>query len=242
VRRNFQRLAVAAAATAFSAWSHFTWVSPATADFQAGKTVQIRVSHGDVFPNTEESIQAGQVRIIAVAPSGARTYPNALNAKTFVSAEFTPRETGSHRIAFTQDRGAMSRTPKGVRPGGRDRNADATEAFTMLRTGVWHSGKGHKPVGLDVELTADRDSASGAWQVQLLRRGKPYQGQKVQVVGNGAKDGVEAGVTNPDGKIVWKPAAGAKGPVMFLAEFSEKAPAGGSVDTNRFSTTLYLSW
>jgi uncharacterized GH25 family protein len=242
VRTNFQRLAAAAFATALTAWTHYTWVSPVS-DLQAGKTVQIRVSHGDVFPNTEEAVNASQVKLFVVSPSGVRTDLKAASAGTFVAAPFTAKENGVHRIGFTQERGAMSRTPKGVKPGGRDKNSDATEAFTLTRTGTWQSGKSFKPTGLDVELGAEPDpKAAAAWNVQLLRKGKPLAGQKVQVVLSGADSATDVGVTNADGKVTWKGAPSAKAPVMFLCEFSEKTAAGNPVDANRFSTTLFLTW
>lgn len=239
MRTNAKRkLALLALATATVAWTHYTWVAP-SGPLQAGKPIRIMVAHGDRFPQTEEAVNAAQVQLFVIAPSGARTDLKPASAKTFVAADFTPKENGAHRLAFAQDRGAISRTPQGVKAGGRDRNPNAVEAFTMLRTGVWHSGKGHKPVGLDVELTADLNG--GAWTVQLLRSGKPLAGQPVQVVPNGEEKAVDLGKTGVDGKVTYK-ATAAHGPAMFLSEFSEKAPAGSPIDARRFSTTLYVNW
>lgn len=236
--RTSVRLIFLTLATAAASWTHYTWIAP-SGPLEAGKPVRILVAHGDRFPQGDEAVNAAQVRMFVLSPSGARMDLKAVSAKTHVGAEFTPKENGAHRLAFEQDRGAMSRTPQGVKPGGRDRNPNAVEAFTMLRTGVWHSGKGHKPVGLPVEMTAER--AGQSWTVQLLRSGKPLAGQLVQVVPNGQEKAVDLGRTGADGKVTYKPGA-AQGPAMLLCEFSEKAPAGAPVDAHRFSTTLYLNW
>jgi uncharacterized GH25 family protein len=233
-----RKLALLALATATAAWTHYTWVAP-SGPLQANKPVKIMVAHGDRFPQTDEAVNAAQVQLFVIAPSGARTDLKPVSAKTFVAADFTPKENGAYRLAFAQDRGAMSRTPQGVKPGGRDKNPNAVEAFTMLRTGVWHSGKGHKPVGLEVELAAELNG--GTWTVQLLRSGKPLAGQPVQVVPNGEEKAVDLGKTGADGKVTYK-AAAVHGPAMFLSEFSEKAPAGSPIDARRFSTTLYVNW
>jgi uncharacterized GH25 family protein len=241
VRTNFLRLTAAAAIVSSAVWAHYTWVMPAATVFEAGKPNKITVAHGHRFPQSEEAITASQVKLYVLAPSGAKTDLKAASAGTSVTADFTPKESGPHRIIFTQDRGAMSRTPKGVKPGGRDKNPDATEAFSLLRTGVVYSGKGHKPAGLDAELSAE-PAANGSWQVQLLRTGKPVAGQTIQVVLNGQKDATDVGKTGADGKVTFKPAAASKAPVMFLAEFAEKAGAGSSIDERRFSVTLYVNW
>ncbi len=242
MRTNLQKLACLTLGAAVTGWTHFTWVAPVN-ELQAGKTAKIMVAHGDRFPQSEEAVNAAQLKLFVLAPSGARTDLKPASAGTSVTADFAVKESGTHRIVFVQDRGAMSRTPKGVKSGGRDRNPDATEAFTMLRTGVWQgAARNHKPLGLDAELTAELDGASGAWQVQLLRGGKPLAGQKVQVVLNGQKDEIAIGSTGADGKVAYRPSAGSRGPAMFLSEFSEKAPGGSPIDERRFSTTLYVNW
>jgi uncharacterized GH25 family protein len=240
VRTNFLRVAGPAVIVSSAVWAHYTWVVSSAPVFEAGKSNKITVAHGHRFPQSEEAINASQVKLYVLAPSGARTDLKAVSSGTSVTADFTPKESGSHRVVFTQDRGAMSRTPKGVKPGGRDKNPDATEAFSLLRTGVVYSGKGHKPLGLDAELSAE-PGTGGAWQVQLLRAGKPVAGRMIQVVLNGQKEASDIGKTGPDGKVAFK-ASSANGPVMFLAEFVEKSGAGSPIDERRFSVTLYLNW
>ncbi len=238
MRTKFTKALLLTLACASASWTHFTWVA-ASGEFQPGKTVKIMVAHGDRFPQSEEAVNAAQVKLFVLAPSGARTDMKPTSTGTGIAADFVVKESGPHRIAFVQDRGAMSRTPTGVRQGDRRKNPGALEAFTMLRTGVWHAGKDHKPVGLDCELSAARDGST--WHVQLLRKGKPLAGQLVQVVLNGQKDAVDLGKTGAEGKVDFKSST-SSGPAMFLAEFKENGPIGGGVDHHRFSTTLYVNW
>jgi uncharacterized GH25 family protein len=234
------RTGAIAALTLSTAFGHYTWVEP-SAPLVAGKPVKIMVAHGDRFPHGDEAINAAQVKLAVLAPSGARAELKAAVAGNTVLADFTPRESGAHRIVFTQDRGVMSRTPKGVKSGGRDKNPGATEAFALVRTGVSYVGGagGATPSGLDLEITAQY--AGGVWQLQLWRGGSPLAGETIQVLRKEHEDGSAIGKTGADGKLVYKP-ADATGPALFLAEVKEKAAVGGPVDYRTFSTSTYVTW
>lgn len=208
--------------------------------FVVGKSVKIMVAHGDRFPHTDEAVNAAQVKLYVLAPSGARTDLKATAEKIAVSSTFTPREAGAHRIVFTQDRGPISRTPKGVKPGGRDQNPNAIEAFSLLRTGVSYVGGSGSTasLGLDLELTAQL--VSGVWQLQLLRSGKPVVGETVQVLLQEHEDATAVGRTGADGRLTYKPVS-ATGPLLFLAEVKEKV-SGMVIDFRTLSTSTYVNW
>ena len=198
------------------------------------------VAHGDRFPHTDEAVNAAQVKLFVLAPSGARVDLKAVAEKIAVTADFTPREAGGHRIVFTQDRGSMSRTPAGVKAGGRDRNPNAAEAFALVRTGVSYVGVGGPvaPAGLDLEITARLES--GVWHLQLLRSGKPLAGETVRVLLKEHEDAATVGKTGTDGKLTYKPVAAA-GPLLFLAEVKEDV-SGMPIDFRTLSTSTYVSW
>lgn len=227
------------------ALGHYTWVAP-TATLEVGKPATIQISHGDTFAVSDEAINAEQVDLYVLAPSGAKVKLAAARAKGSVTAPFTAKEAGLHRIVMVQDRGITSRTPKGVRQGGRDKNPDASTASRTFRTAIAYvnasagAAKTAKPVGLELELAAER-TASG-WQVQLLKNGKPASGIAIEVFLSGMAKGIDAGKTGADGKITWQPAAGAKGPAMFSAMFKDKAPSGAAYDAVNYETSLYVSW
>jgi uncharacterized GH25 family protein len=224
---------------AVSAFGHYTWVAPSDA-LVAGRPVKIMVAHGDRFPHGDEAINAAQVRLWMVAANGSKSDLKPVATKTAVLADFTPAASGPHRIVFTQDRGVLSRTPAGVKAGGRDRNPSATEVFSLMRTGLHYVGDpgGVSPVGLELELTAKFDA--GVWILQLLRSGKPLAGEAVKVVLKEEEKDVVIGKSGADGRLNYTPVSGYKGPLLFLVDFKEK-PAGGAVDSRTISTSTYVT-
>ena len=238
------RSLISALALAALAFAHYTWIAPVT-PLEPGKTATVRIAHGHRFPASEEAINAAQVNLFAVAPSGAKVKLQAAKAGMEVTATYAVKEAGLHRIAFVQDRGVNSRTPKGMRPGGRDQNPDATAAYRSLRTAVSYAmaGKGAgqtKPVGMEIELVGSY--ANGAWNLQLLKGGKPAAGVAVEVFLAGADKTSPVGVTDAAGKVSWRVPDGAAGPAMFAAEVRDTPPAGAKYDYVSYSTSLYVSW
>lgn len=225
---------------AAAAYGHYTWITPETA-FIAGKPVTVRIGHGHAFPNSEETINAAQLDLFVVTPSGKRVPVRAAAAVKSVTASYTPTESGPHTIAFVQDRGVSSRTPKGLKKGGRDVNPDALTASRTLRTAVASGGAtGARPLGLEVELAAQ--FVSGVWTVQLLTGGKPNAGAAVEVFLAGAASAVAAGKTDAEGKIRYQPQVGSAKRALFTAEFKQAAPQGASYDAVNYETSLLVSW
>ena len=234
---NVRKKTLVALVTVATAFGHYTWVAPTEA-LTAGKPVKIMVAHGDRFPHGDEAIDAAQVKLWMLAANGAKTDLKPIATKTTVLADFTPTTSGPHRIVFTQDRGVMSRTPKGVKSGGRDKNPTATESFALLRTGLHYMGNvSTAPVGLELELTAKLEN--GAWNLQLLRAGKPLAGETVKVLLKEQETETAIGKSGADGKIVFTPAAGYKGPLLFLVELKEKLT--GPVDSRTISTSTFVT-
>ena len=240
------KLAIGGLLAAFVALAHYTWIGPVDGPFEVGKTAKIQISHGHKFPASEEAINASQVEAFVVTPSGGRVKLDVAAGPNSVGASYAVKEAGLHRIAFVQDRGVNSRTPKGLRPGGRDKNPDATQASRALRTSVAYVATGGslvskaKPVGLEIELTAEL--VGGAWHVQLLKQGKPASGVALDVFLAGAAKVEPVGSTGADGKVIYRPAGGSKGPAMFTAEVRETPPAGAKYDYTSYGTSLYVNW
>ncbi|BDC48439.1 hypothetical protein F183_A07550 [Bryobacterales bacterium F-183] len=220
--------------TAAAALAHYTWIAPQTPTIVAGKPVKLTIAHGHKFPVSEEAVNATQVKTWVIAPSGAKTAVTAIAQPGMLIADLQPKESGAHRLVFTQDRGWMSRTPRGVKPGGKDKNPDATQSFRLFRSGVAYTGliANPAPVGLETELTASL--AQGKWTLKLYKDGKPLAGQTVQVLQSGQKDGTDIGKTSADGTVTFTQPAGVKSPMLFLAEFEQ--------GEQRYSTSLYVSW
>jgi uncharacterized GH25 family protein len=236
---------LAAATLAVSAFAHYTWIAPVDA-LEVGRTATVRISHGHKFPQGEEAINASQVDLFVLTPSGTRVKLAPSVSASAVSAAYAVKEAGLHRIAFVQDRGVTSRTPKGVRPGGRDKNPDATQSYRTLRTSVSYAATAKAPaaasksVGLEFELAAE--FVGGAWKLQLLNHGKPAPGVSVEAFIAGAAKATDAGKTGSDGRLTFAPPAGSKGPAMFSAETKSAPPQGAAYDSVNLSTSLYVTW
>jgi uncharacterized GH25 family protein len=226
--------------------AHYTWVAPVEAPMEIGKTSTVRISHGHKFPNSEEPINAGQVELFVLSPSGARVKLDPAALATVVTAKYAAKEAGLHRIVMLQDRGVASRTPKGVQQGGRDKHPDAIQAYRTFRSAVAYATTaksavaGAQPAGLEFELAGQY--SNGAWQLQLMKQGKPVPDVPIEVFMAGAAEASAAGRTGPNGSLTYRPPAGAKGPAMFSAEVKQAPPAGAKYDAVNYSTSLYVSW
>jgi len=229
-----------------AALAHYTWVAPVAVPLEVGKTSTIRINHGHKFPRSEEAINATQVDLFVIEPSGARVKLKPVSSGTAVTAPYVPKAAGLHRIAFVQDRGVASRTPKGVKPGGRDINPDAIQAYRTVRTAVAYAGTsnspaaGNKPIGLEFELTGEY--SRGIWELRLTKQGKPAPGIPVEVFFAGQSKASEAGKTGSNGAITYRLPPGSKGPAMFSATVRDSATAGAKYDSINYETSLHVTW
>lgn len=220
---------------------HCTWVVPEQS-LVVGKTSVIQIGHGHAFPRSEESIDAKQAELYVLTPSGARVDLKPAAVPGGVSAPFDVKQPGAHRIVMIQDRGVTSRTPAGVKPGGRDKNPDAATAARTFRTAVAHASTGapggdaSKPLGLEVEMAATR--TGDGWTIQVLKKGQPAAGVSVEAFAAGGAKAVELGKTGADGKVRY---AAPTGRVMFSAGFKDPMPAGSSYDTTNYETSLVVN-
>jgi hypothetical protein len=210
-----------------------------------GKANRIEIGHGHRFPVSEEAIAAGQLKAFALSPTGKRVDLKVAAAGKVVAADYTPSEAGTHTLGFVQDRGISSRTPGGLKKGGKDVNRDAVQSFRSVRTSVSFAATGKvtmpgKAAGLEFEIVPRMEA--GAVALQVLRNDKAAAGVEVHVLLKGQEESKAVGKTDGQGRIVYKTEAGAAGPVLFLADLKETAPAGTAYDTTNLSTSLYVSW
>lgn len=220
--------------------AHYTWIAPVS--LVKGKAARIAIGHGHHFPESEEAIAAAQVKAFAVAPSGNRSELKAAKAGRIVEVDYTPVEEGTHAIGFVQDRGVTSRTPAGVKPGGRDVNKDAVAAFRTIRTAVTFATTGRvtlprKSLGLDLEIVPR--VVGTAVTLQLTRSGKPLAGQSIEVLTSASKEAKTVGETDAAGTVVYQTGTVA-GPLLFIAGVAEPAAKGLAYETTNLSTSLYL--
>lgn len=227
--------------------SHYTWVAPVNGSLEAGQSVTVEIGHGHKFPQSEEAINASQVNLFALSPSGAKIKLAPVVSGSAVTAPMNIKEAGLYRILLVQDRGVSSRTPEGLKPGGRDRNPAASMAYRTYRTAVAYASTSKapssvpmKPAGLEFELAGS--FSQGTWDLELLNQGKPVAGVPVEVFLAGAAKAVDAGKTGSDGHLKYRPAAGSHGPAVFSVTHKDPAPAGAPYDNVNYETSLYVTW
>jgi uncharacterized GH25 family protein len=229
---------------ATAALAHFAWIAPVPPVLTVGAVAGIQMGIGHELGNPEAAPPLVESRAYALAPSGAKTDLKPALKGLALMADYTVKEAGQHRFVFLQDRGIRSRTPKGIKVGGRDQHPDATQSFHTLRTAVAYAATAGtkfdaKAVGLSYELVPQRSADSIT--VTLLANGKPCAGGEVAVSWAGKKE-VVLGKTGADGKMKYAIPAGAKGPLVIVAEQPFPAPKTAKYDTDNFETAVYLNW
>lgn len=244
--KNHSRAVALGLAACAGVYAHYTWVAPGGGALEVGKAAVIRICHGHHFPEGEEKISITGAMAMVMTPSGARHSLTPTAAGNEVTTPYTPKEGGLHRVVYVQDRGVSSRTPAGVKPGGRDKNPDAAQASRTYRSAVAYLPVGKsgnvdaKAAGIEVEI-AGKLQLGGAWDLELSRNGKPEAGVAIQVFIAGAHDPAAIGKTDSSGKLSYKPAAGVARPLLFWAEWKATPPAGAPYDTINYSTSLYVT-
>jgi hypothetical protein len=238
------RVLIVAIPCAVAGLAHYTWVAP-PAVFVTGKTAIVQIAHGHRFPHSEEIVNPAQLQLFVLAPSGNKVALKAAAAGNVLTMPFPVQEAGFHRIVLVQDRGITSRTPGGLKAGGRDRNKNASQAYRTLRTAVAYAntartgGEDGKPAGLEFELTGVRSAET--WLLQVLRQGNPVADAPVEVLLAGASKAVHVGTTGPDGRIRYQVPSGNSGPAVFSVTLRQSAPPGATYDFVNYETSLYVS-
>lgn len=222
--------------TAFAAISsaHFTWLRAERSELKKGETIRVAIGNGHSFPNSETAIVMTGLKLFAVSPSGRKTELDAKAEGKHVVASFQAAEDGLHHFYFVQDRGVLSRTPRGVQPGGRDKNPNATQTFRMVRTA---SNGGARADDAPFQLVANR--SGNTVTLSVLKNGKPCPGAAVSLLPQGGSER-KLGQTGPDGRLEFSD-AGVRGPVLFVASLIEKKAAGASYDTDNFTASARLT-
>jgi uncharacterized GH25 family protein len=243
--RNFVSLVAALGAAAAIVTAHATWIAPVQPVLEMGKPVTVQVGNGHHFPDSESAVSPEGLDVFAVGPGGDRARLTASVSGKTLTARHHVQGPGTYRFVFVQDRGVMSRTPAGLKPGGKDQHPNATQSMKAYRSAVAYATTAGakqsdlKPVGLKFELAPQRSADTVT--VTLLQDGKPCAGAAVNSFWPG-KDEQKAGTTDTSGKFVYHVPAGQKGQFLLTASHTEKAPAGAVFDTLSYSTALYLTW
>jgi uncharacterized GH25 family protein len=221
---------------------HFTWISPISTSLKVGETVMVRVGNGHEFPQSETALPMDNLKVFAVSPGGAKTDLQPSVAGDALSAEYKVTQPGMHLFYLVQDRG-VSKTSTGWKPGGRDQHPNAAQTMKLFRSAVAYGMTAGskfqrlKPQGLPFEMLAEVEP--GQISLLVLKDSRPCHNAQVVAL-SPQRDEQVLGKTDAQGRLVFRGAAGVKGPMLFSASYQETSPKGSNYDSLNHSAAIYL--
>lgn len=240
-----KRLLLITALSGLAVTAHFAWIDLA-GTLKTGQTATIRIGFGHDLGKSESAISLDGTSVFAIAPSGAKSALTPKVEGAWLVAGYPVKEAGSHRAYFTQDRGVISQTTKGYKPGGRDVHPDAKKSYRSWRSGMVYASTADakavpgKPLGLALETVAEK--SSDGYAITVYRDGKPAADAEISGAWPGEEEAQPVGRADKSGRFVYKVPAGKKGAFLILASVIEPAPKGANYDTANFSASVLLNW
>ncbi len=228
-----------------SLFAHYTWLSPAPPTVGAGEPVTVLLANGHAFPAAEQPLKGVEIKAKVADPAGRMTALEVTDKGRGPEAAFRTGPEGLYRVAGEYDRGVISRTPEGWKPGGRAAHPDAAsviKSYNSFLCAVRTSGAvlgPAAPLGLAFELSWSR--TAGGVAVLVTAGGKPVEGADVSIV-LGAGEAKPAGKTAASGRVEIEIAGPFKGPVLLTGSISKPAPADAGYDAERMSSSYFLTW
>lgn len=222
--------------------AHYSWINPLSNPLKPGTSVEIQIAHGHTFPQSEEPMAEAGIEMFAVGPDGARARLHHVRGDKKLVASYKVPAEGFYRFVFVQDRGVMSRTPGGLKKGGRNKNPDAMTSARYYRSGVAYAAtagarlKPPEPLGLEFEIVASPQP--GELGIQVLCGGRPCAEADV-VLRTATAEERKLGRTTATGTLKAN-VNGLKGPVLIEARKTAPAPAKENYDSVNLTTSLYL--
>lgn len=238
------RAAALVSVAIFAASAHFAWLETEPV-LTVGKKTEVKVGFAHSVGPSESAVSLENLQLWAVDPSGAKTALTPVVSGAWVVAEFTPKSAGVHRFVMTQDRGVLSQTAKGYKPGGRDVHPDAKKSLKLWRSASVYASAGGAPVSagaplkLPLEVLMDR-KADEMW-LTVLRNGQPAAGAEVAASYPGKEDTVSVGKTNAAGKLAVKQNS-VKGPVAYVVSVEQPVAKGANFDTDSLTSVVHVTW
>lgn len=237
---------MAAAAAALSLSAHVVWIESAVPQLEVGKKALVRIGNGHDIARSESALSIGGVEMWVVTPANSKAPLTPVVNGPWVSSEYQVPGPGVYRFVMSHDRGVLSSTPAGLKPGGRDVHKNAVRSMKVWRSasaiGMTQGATmgALKPLGLVFELVGHR--RGNAMELMVVRDGKPQAGVNIVIATPGKAEEDSIGKTDAAGKLSYKVPEGVKGPVVFAASITEPAEKTANFDTYNYSSSLYLRW
>jgi len=230
---------------AVSLFGHFAWLSPVSAKAALGDMVTVRMFSGHAFPAGGEPVTGIDLKMTVFPPAGKGLALAPADRGRGLEAAFKAESAGVYRVACEYDRGVISRTPEGWKPGGKSRHPNATDVIKSYNAFLCAVGVSSPvpasgaPLGLKYELVWTRQSRR--LTVMALAEGKPVAASEISIV-IGEGDAKAAGKTDASGPSGIEGPEGVRGPILLIGSLSRPMPAGSEYNAERTGATYFLNW
>lgn len=235
-----------AATAALSLSAHVIWIESAVPQLEVGKAAMVRIGNGHDIAQSESAVSLEGLQMWVVTPANSKVPLKPAVDGSWVSSEYLVPSAGVYRFVMSHDRGVLSSTPEGLKPGGRDVHRNAARSMKIWRSAsAVGSTPGKKagslrPLGLTFELVGER--RGDVMELRALRDGKPQANADLAIGVPGKKEQDSIGKTDAAGKFGYKVPHTTNGSVVFVASISEPAEKTATFDTYNYSASLYLHW
>jgi uncharacterized GH25 family protein len=229
---------------AVAAVAHYAWLEIDGA-LVVGQPATVKIGYGHEVTKSESAVSVEGLQLVAIHPSGEQTALAPVPLGNWVTAKFTPKTPGVYRFVMTQDRGVLSQTTKGFKPGGRDVHPDAKKSMKLWRSAIVYAAAGGAPVTagapMRIPLEVLLDRKPGEVHLTVLRAGQPVPSAEVKLNQVGSEDAIPVGKTDAEGRLIVKQ-GGLRGPALYVVSLEEAAAKGANYDTNNFTSVVEVTW
>jgi len=230
---------------AASLFAHYTWLSPTPSTAKIGETVVVRLGNGHSFPVSEELVKDIELIMTVVDHSGKPTILVPTEKGKGLEASYKVETEGVYRVACEYDRGIISRTPEGWKPGGRSKYAKAMSVLKAYNSflSVFKTSAASilsvDPIGLVFEISWRREGLK--LLILATTKGNPIEGAEISaIIGSG--DAKPIGKTDKAGRIEIEIPDAFKGLILLMGSISKPMPVGFDYDAERKSSSYFLNW
>jgi uncharacterized GH25 family protein len=219
-------------------WGHYTWMVR-THYSSAGDRAYLEIGHGHEFPKSEAAINEEGLSVVLTDASGKAHNLSPKKDGNVLKIEAPLATKQQQRVHYVRDRGVMSQTADGWKPGGRDQHPQAKTSRKTLQYGITWIGfsgttTGAKPLGLALEL--NYEAGMRGRMVRVMRDGKPVRNVEVRAVFS-EEDERSLGKTDRQGYVSADSLPKGQS-LLFTASIDEPAPRNSNFDSLVLSCTL----
>jgi len=229
-----------------SLFAHYTWITPAPAIVEVGKSVKIRFMEGHAFPDGGGPVRDMKAKLTLLQPSGKSVKLTPADQGNGLEASFQATSRGVYRLAGELDYGVSSRTPSGLKMGGRSKNPKAISAtkyygsfLCAVRTSPSPLSSSGPLMGLPFEISWTRQG--NRLIIRAAADNKPAPGVEISAA-FGTGEPQTKGNTDTAGNLTLDVPGNFQGLILLNGLWVKSMPPGADYDTERSNSSYYLNW